>query len=321
MDRKADIKSRRHTKDADPKPVRKIALILGIILILAGIIGVFIDSNKESGEYKDDWSVSENGTLSYQSGKLEYTKTEIIPVNQNRTDIIFRAVSFKSQGSDINGTIRIPVSENKVPGVVVLPGAGVSKEQQTAIPTLLADMGYASITIDQRNLGAVNPYNDLEIFNEGNEPVEYMMVHDALVAADVLKDQSELSDDIAMLGLSNGGRFAIIATAIDPEIRGVVTISTAGYDIDAIERADSVNETTYIFYSSIDPDNYLDMITPRRIVMFHSINDSIIPYEMAQRSFNKAHEPKAFYGIEGSTHGYSPLVDMRLEEELELMLR
>jgi fermentation-respiration switch protein FrsA (DUF1100 family) len=63
------------------------------------------------------------------------------------------------------------------------------------------------------------------------------------------------------------------------------------------------------------------MITPRRIVMFHSINDSIIPYEMAQRSFNKAHEPKAFYGIEGSTHGYSPLVDMRLEEELELMLR
>ncbi|WP_406660973.1 dienelactone hydrolase family protein [Methanolobus sp. ZRKC3] len=279
---------------------------------MAGILGTFIDSDEQ------DWSVSENQTLSYNLDDLEYETSQLTSAGEH-ADTIIRSVSFKSRGEKISGMMRIPRSENEVPGVLVLPGAGVTKEQQTAIPTLLADMGYASITIDQRNLGAVDPEQDLELFSNGNEPVEYMMVHDALMAADVLKAQSEVSDDIAMLGLSNGGRFAIIATAIDPEIKGVVTISTAGYNIDTIGKSEFVDEEDYIFYSSIDPDNYLDMITPRRFVMFHSFNDSIIPYELAQRSFDKAQEPKVFYGVEGSTHGYNPLVDMGLEEELELM--
>jgi hypothetical protein len=198
----------------------------------------------------------------------------------------------------------------------------VSKEQQTAVPQLLSSLGYASITIDQRNLGGINPQGDLALYMNGTEPVEYMMVYDALAAANVLAEQSAVDgDNIAMLGLSNGGRFAIIATAIEPEIKGVIGISTSGYDTDSIEVDETINMTAYQFYRSIDPDNYLELISSRRFVMLHSVNDSIIPYELALRTFDKAEEPKAIYPINGSTHGYSQLMAKDIENELEMIFQ
>jgi hypothetical protein len=149
-----------------------------------------------------------------------------------------------------------------------------------------------------------------------------MMVHDALAAANVLGDQSEVDENsIAMLGLSNGGRFAIIATAIEPEIKGVIGISTSGYDTDSIEVDETVDMNAYQFYRSIDPDNYLGMISSRGFVMLHSINDSTVPYELALRTYDKAEEPKALYPINGSTHGYSPLMAEDIENELDAIFK
>ena len=37
--------------------------------------------------------------------------------------------------------------------------------------------------------------------------------------------------------------------------------------------------------------------------------------------FNKAQEPKAFYDIEGSTHGYNPLMNNAIENELKLIFQ
>lgn len=288
-------------------------LILGVLLIIAGVIGIISSSDDQA-----KWSVSDEGILSYsQIEDGQYTVGKVTTTDHNDS---VKEVTFKSRDSDIEGLIRIPESGTSVPGVVVLPGAGVSKEQQTAVPELLSELGYASITIDQRNLGGIDPQTDLELFIDGEEPVEYMMVHDALVAANILGDQPEVNgENIAMLGLSNGGRFAIIATAINPEIKGVVAISTSGYDTDTILVDENTDKDAYLFYRSIDPDNYLDKITQRRFVMFHSINDSIIPYELAQRSFNKSPEPKAFYSINGSSHGYSTLMDPGIETELEFI--
>ncbi len=288
-------------------------LVLGVLLMIAGVIGIISSSDDQA-----KWSVSDEGILSYsQIEDGQYTVGEVTTTDHNDS---VKEVTFKSRDSDIEGLIRIPESGTSVPGVVVLPGAGISKERQTAVPGLLSELGYASITIDQRNLGGIDPQTDLELFIDGEEPVEYMMIHDSLVAANVLGDQPEVNgENIAMLGLSNGGRFAIIATAINPEIKGVLAISTSGYDTDTILVDENTDKDAYLFYRSIDPDNYLDKITQRRFVMFHSINDSIIPYELAQRSFNKSPEPKAFYSINGSGHGYSTLMDPGIETELELI--
>ncbi|MBN1134702.1 MAG: acetylxylan esterase [Methanosarcinaceae archaeon] len=111
-------------------------------------------------------------------------------------------------------------------GIVLLPGAGVTKEEDHGLAFKLSKMEYASLLFDQRNLGVIDPNKDLEIFKEGTEPIEYKMVYDALKAVDLLRDRPEIIDDkIAIIGSTNGGRFAIIATSIDPSIKGVVGIS------------------------------------------------------------------------------------------------
>jgi hypothetical protein len=316
MSQKHTAKGKRKTEPEQQKMnVKLLPLALGILLMAAGAIGIMHGSDDSN-----QWSVSDDGILSYPEIKeVDYSSQGISEAND--TDII-REVNFESRGSEIAGLIRIPESDVNVPGVVILPGAGVSKEQQTAVPQLLSSFGYASITIDQRNLGGIDPEGDMALYMNEEEPVEYMMVHDALAAANVLGDQSEVDENsIAMLGLSNGGRFAIIATAIEPEIKGVIGISTSGYDTDSIEVDETVDMNAYQFYRSIDPDNYLGMISSRGFVMLHSINDSTVPYELALRTYDKAEEPKALYPINGSTHGYSPLMAEDIENELDAIFK
>ena len=233
-------------------------MVLGVLLIVAGFLG--IDLNPEDD---DGWTVSDEGILSYaRMEEIQYSYEEL---SGNTTDTL-KLITFESRGAQIEGILRIPQSDTRVPGVVLLPGAGVTKEMQNRVPETLAELGYASFTIDQRNLGGINPESDLELFKKGEEPLEYLMVYDAMMAADVLQDQGRVENNIAMLGLSNGGRFAIIATAMDPDIKGVIAISTGGYDTDSIDRNMVADETAYRFYRSIDPDNYLDMIPPLSLI-------------------------------------------------------
>ncbi|MBN2109833.1 MAG: alpha/beta hydrolase [Methanosarcinaceae archaeon] len=287
-----------------------IILILAVILVLAVVTGTGTDQDDT-----DEWTVSGEGILSYKQRE----GTDFILENITHTDDtdILKQVRFNSHNTQIEGILRIPDTENKVRGVVVLPGAGVSKEAQSAVPEMLSGMGYASITIDQRNLGVIDPEHDLGLFKGGSEPLEYIMVYDAMMAADVLDEQPEVDGGIAMLGLSNGGRFAIITTAIEPGTKGVIAISTCGYDTVSIDRDMINDEKACTFYRSIDPDNYLDMIPPRRLVMLHSVNDSIIPFELAQRTFSQAQQPKELYRIEGSTHGYNKIMGDYIGGELE----
>lgn len=315
MSQKYTNKGKRKATEKQKMNIKMLPLILGVLLMIAGVIGILSSSDEQA-----DWSVSDEGILSYlQIEDIEYTLNNVTTTDNNVT---LKSVTFKSRDTKIEGLIRIPVSNTSVPGVVVLPGAGVSKEKQVAVPELLSEMGYASVTIDQRNLGGIDMQSDMELFMAGGEPVEYMMVYDALAAANVLAEQTEVDDEnIAMLGLSNGGRFAIIATAIDPLIKGVVAISTSGYDTDAIVVNESTNLEAYQFYRSIDPDNYIGEIAPRKIVMLHSQNDSIIPYDLALLTFSKADEPKAIYTVNGSTHGYSSAMAKDLQTELEIILQ
>ena len=207
-----------------------------------------------------------------------------------------------------------------MPAVVILPGATVPKEGTQGLAELLSNLGYASLGIEQRNRGGVNPQYDYELFKAGEEPIEHKMVFDALRSVDVLKQDSRIeAKRIAIIGESNGGRFAIIAAAIDPEIEGVIGISTSGYDTES-QTAGINDETLIRFYRSIDPDTYLGFLPPRKLVMLHSDNDNIIPIDLAKKTFEKAKEPKQFYNVTTGTHGFSEGMRMPLENETRKML-
>ena len=272
-----------------------------------------------------DYSVSDAGLLEYRIALPSYN---ITPGNLEENSS-FSEVSFESRGAEIAAILRMPGPEIKkkiktqnISGIVLLPGATVSKEAEQGLARRLADLGYASITLDQRNLGGIDPQGDLQHFLQGQEPEEHKMVYDALAAAMILRDRPEIDRDrIIYAGESNGGRFAIIACALDKKARGVLAISTCGYGTAAAiaSATGAIDYDSARFYLSIDPESYLGEVSPRPLVMIHSLNDTIIPYSLAEQTYALSREPKSLHTVGCATHGYCREMDIALKEELEKM--
>ncbi len=272
-----------------------------------------------------DYSVSDAGLLEYRIALPSYTITS----GKLEENSSFLEVSFESRGAEIAAILRMPDPEIKkqiknqsISGIVLLPGATVTKEAEQGLARRLADLGYASITLDQRNLGGIDPQGDMKLFLQGQEPEEHKMVYDALAAAQILRDRPEIDrESIIYAGESNGGRSAIIACALDKEARGVMAISTCGYGTAAaIASAGSAADIDSArFYMSIDPESYLGEVSPRPLIMIHSRNDTIIPYSLAEQTYALGREPKSLHTVGCATHGYCREMDIALKEELEKM--
>jgi dienelactone hydrolase len=307
------------------KPPKPKFLLLGFLVLLVGVFGVMYNPSN-SAQAAAPWKVSDEGTLTFpQRGEPVFIAQEIEDVYAPENSDTLKLLSLESKGNKIQALLRIPANSNSPssgsPGIVLLPGATVNKEAEQGLAFELSKMGYATLTIDQRNLGGVNDKKDLELFRTGLEPLEYTMVYDALKAVDVLAAQPGIDPKrLAILGESNGGRFAVIACALDPSLKGVIGISTAGYGTEAIDPT-TLDPKIYRFYRSIDPDTYLPTLPPAKFVLIHSFNDTIIPHEMALKTFALAKEPKAMYNVSDITHGYTASMHPYLEKELALLLK
>jgi len=314
----SEKKTQKTKKDSEVKIDFNYQKIFAVIIIFILIYIIFWYFTKHA------WSVSGDGIISYlHSGSVNYEK---IFLEETDTEKIYKII-FESRKTKIYALLRIPTinkSNNaKLPGVVVLPGAGMSKESEKKTPEALSNAGYITLTLDQRDVGETKENNnetfdlggDFEKFKNKKEPITYKMIFDVIAAYHLIKQFNEVdSSKVAVLGISNGGRNAVIAAAIDPEIKNVMVISTAGYGYDASEN--TKDEQTK-FYKSIDPDSYIQLISPGKVVMIHSENDPGMPLKSAERTFSKAKEPKKFISVSCEIHGYCDEMQAYLEEELE----
>ncbi|HII16179.1 MAG TPA: alpha/beta hydrolase [Nanoarchaeota archaeon] len=251
---------------------------------------------------KDDWGTDDKGLIKYPEdrGKLEDVKT--ILLEDNATYIIEK-VSFKSRDLIVYGLLYMPKKEN-VPGIIMLPAARAGKEGQDYLARQLATQGYAFFTIDQRGIGETggnvpSTQDDFNAYYSFKEPVLHLLVYDALKSFDFLKSRKGVdASNILIGGESMGARFAIIAGAIDKSIKGVFVISTSGY---GMQKTTTPEEK---FTASLNPDMYIGRIAPRKIVVFHSKSDNVVPFEQARQTFSYASEPKEFIELPSSCiHG------------------
>jgi len=291
--------------------------LVGVIALLLG--WYFFSGGISAGQ----WAVSQEGILEYKVSMPQYNLSP--PEDDGNSTL--SAVQFQSRDAKIAALLRIPAPDadgknRSIPGIVLLPGATVSKEREQKLAKHLADLGLASITLDQRNLGGIDAKADLQMFLKGVEPTEHKMVYDALAAAEILRARPEIDPTrIIYAGESNGGRFAIMACALDPAAKGVLAISTCGYGTDAvIASAGIVDKPLIRFYRSIDPETYLNKITPRPLVMIHSRNDTVIPYQLAEETFARGMQPKRMHTVGCATHGYCIEMSGAMEEELTSMV-
>lgn len=299
---------------------RIVLFLLFVVLVVAALAGF-----SSLSQSKSEWMVTEDGLLQYSLSIPEYQLRSV----ESRDNSSLFEVKFASRDAEIAGLLRKPQispcggqQSKGFPAIVLLPGATITKEREQGFAAILGSMGFASMTLDQRNLGAIDTQRDLQMFQSGQEPVEHKMVYDALAAATILRDQPDIDPDrVVYIGESNGGRFAIIACTLDPRARGVIGISTCGYGTGAAIASRRLSASNMVrFYKSIDPETYLDKIPPRKLVMFHSLNDPIIPYQYANLTYSLALQPKELHTVNCSLHGHCAEMDTFLEKELKLMV-
>ena len=302
--------------------MRGLAAVLTLALVAALLLLAWhILPESTSDASAGQWTVSGAGILDYAVLPPQYNISPAVV--DGKTSL--SELHFHSRGSEIAALLRVPLAKDNgaaIPGIVLLPGAAVSKEVEQGLAKKFAEMGYATLTLDQRNLGSVDFDGDLQAFLNGMEPAEHKMVYDALAAGELLRGLPGIdAGRIIYVGESNGGRFAIIACVLDSRARGVIGISTCGYDTKAAiahaaAAGQAVDPEAVRFYISIDPESYLDGIPPRPLVMIHSRNDTVIPYQMAERTFSRAFQPKRMHAVNCTVHGYCQEMAGAVEEEL-----
>lgn len=308
--------------------IKKTHLYMGIIVVVIALstaVFYFIKPVKETKEIEklqSDWLVDSNGYLSYplDRGDVMFSR-EDYGADGNLT---IHKIVYQSRNGNIHGLLVLPTSaEELLPAVVLLPGAGVSKESELDLAKKIAWLDAAVLVIDQRGVGEttgnVNTIEqDYANFLNGKEPSQHLMVYDALRAYDMMKNAPFTdSGRIMIAGESLGGRIAVIAAAIDRNIDGVLVISSAGLDIELI------NDTRVnAFLNSIDSDHYIGQIAPRKIVMMHNAKDRNIPLSAALNSYSKAQDPKQFVLVNDTAcnHGYCDSMYNGLVEALDYII-
>lgn len=297
-----------------------------LVLILIAAIGCnlkpFAKEKKIEEKEPITWLVDKDGNLVYplnrekvSFNRRDYTQTGNLTISR---------IIYKSRNADVHGFLVLPKSASDlVPGVVLLPGAGVSKESELSLAIKIAELDAAVLVIDQRGVGETTAKlnsieQDYADFLNGKEPTQHLLVYDALRAYDLLYSAPFVdSDRIIIAGESLGGRIATIAAAIDRNIKGVLAISSAGLDFEAVN-----NTKVNSFLKSIDSDHYIELITPRKLVMMHNSNDKNVPLSAALRSYSKAQEPKQFVLVNDTAcnHGYCDSMYNGLVDSLDYLV-
>jgi len=304
-------------KEENEPMKKKTVLILFIILAIIAVYYIInFHKNKDTYEFKGNtFSYSEN------RGKADY---EILSRNKNNSldiyKVKFNSRDFLEEKAEIHGLIFIPEEKKEYPGIVFLPGGGGTKEGRGSLGESIAKLGYAVLIIDQRGIGETKASylsfeQDYQVFSKRREPMQHLAVYDVLKSSDILRNFKEAEIDkenIAIIGESMGGRYGIIASALDKRIKGIIAISTSGFHI---ESNPLIPHNNYLI--SIDPDYYIDKISPNYLIMFYTINDSVVPLKDAQITFAKAKDPKEFLIIEGCQHGYCEKMDKEIEKGLK----
>jgi len=223
-------------------------------------------------------------------------------------------VSFQSTlNQDVPGLLSIPKSgSNPHPVVILLHGVGDRKNVDyiEAGHNYFINAGYAVMRIDIYNHGErkTQDYNfDLRgDYKYWTRDLIRQTVIDLSRAVDFLETRPDIdSDRIGYYGISLGGMIGTIFSAMDSRVRAVV-IAIAGGNLNFIYGTEALASKHLDYLSIIDPINFVELISPRPLLMINAEEDEVIPPLSSKLMFKKAKEPKEIIWYP-ATHKTVPL--------------
>ncbi len=252
--------------------MRKGIIAAGILLVVF-IAFTGCTANKASSSY----SVDSNGILSVSCAPVT-TSEEILFRNETYTKT---KIVLHTQDADVVTYLAAP--EHPKAAIVYVPGAGEKPAGHEERMVRYSAAGYAFLFVDIRGNGGqtpgypLNPQRDFSLFEKGYWPQYYETICDLVTSQQMLSDRFGVP--VYAMGSSNGGRYAAVATGVDPDFAGYVGISTSDWGI--LDSAIQAGETgdAIRFATSLEPSTYFKKISPRPVWIFHAVNDPVIPFD------------------------------------------
>lgn len=202
-----------------------------------------------------------------------------------------------------------PLAKN--PAILFVHGIGGNRLQFIEEAQWLTQQGYAVLLFDLRNHGS----------SEGTlTTMGLHEVNDVKAAFATLIAQPEIDvNNITLYGHSMGGVTAILAMAELPQIKALVVDTAYTSLIDVINDGvrniigtPSVLGDVVMFMTdvltgenlyTVRPIDVIASIAPRPIYIMHGTLDSTIPASHSIALYEKAHDPKSLWLVEGGEHG------------------
>lgn len=238
-------------------------------------------------------------------GMLELSVHEpnvsLLPITEHDSITVSR-VQFWNIDRDVTGLLVAPKEPQAA--IILVPGAGVTKEGHRQRAEEYATEGIAVLVLDIRGNGGETtgtPFSieqDYERFQKQEWPQYYAIVADLIAARMYLT--STFHVPVYLAGESNGGRYAAIAVASDTDAAGFIGISTSGFGL----AGNRYIGRPRLFLLSIDPDYAIPTIAPRPMLVLHAPDDQIIPYADGRSLYEHGREPKYMINMT-SGHGIS----------------
>jgi uncharacterized protein len=286
-------------KRKDRNKLLTIAIALTTLAIALAIAYFVFFSSDRAGHV---WHLDSDGLLAFDDRPPVAATSTPLEATQNWT---LEKISYESFGDDVYALLRIPANASNPPVVIVLPAASINKEADEAMAKTLCSWGYATLTLDERgNNGetagpsAMDLHAGYDAFASGGDPVQYKQVYDVLLGYDYIRSRADMAgNNVAVLGESMGGRFAIIATALEPRLKAAIGVSTGPYGLQGSD------DSSVRFSKSVEPAGYLQSLPPRKLILFHFTGDPIIPVASGRQLYDAAQQPKSWHEYNGTVHG------------------
>jgi dienelactone hydrolase len=281
--------------------MRKVFISLSLLILFIAFAGC------TSSPTKPSYSVDSKGILSVSCAPVTTSET-VLFTNETYTKT---KIVMHTQSGDVVTYLAAP--EHPRVTIVYVPGAGEKLMGHEERMVRYTAAGYAFLFVDIRGNGGqtpgypLNPQRDFSLFENGNWPQYYLTICDLIASQQMLSDRFGVP--VYAMGSSNGGRYAAVATGVDPDFAGFVGISTSDWGI--LSSAKGYTGDTIRFATSLEPSTYFKKISPRPVWIFHAVNDPIIPFDSGEQFFGAAQEPKTFIEFSGE-HGINPDVDERI---------
>jgi alpha-beta hydrolase superfamily lysophospholipase len=184
------------------------------------------------------------------------------------------------------------------PGVVIVHGAGSSKENHADFARLAVASGWAALAFDLPGHGDSEP------------AMSGAAVEDVISMARLLGSLDGVdAAKVAVRGSSLGGFLAICAAAASREIAGVIAICPAGEDhlASGVRRGnlemrigDPVGLEAWLVTQDIG--GAVERIAPRPLILLHAEGDTQIPSDHSSELYERAGEPRKLIVVPGGAH-------------------